>query len=385
MKKAEKKGAPKPKPRCFERELEELVTEEALKYPNMYPNIPGVISITLKVLETIKWKEGIFRISGNLTIVGEISTKLDEENCDYSAIQKELEKLGGTMEGQFALATLLKKYLLALPDPIIPYALYDKFLEATIARQEIQRIQGLTKMVKELSIVRYETLKVLSHLFHRIQLESKENAMTAENLGTAVGPSILRGKFIGSSKSLQDLKFVSMFLAALAKYYHYIFEGKTMVDLEKEFGIIATDTPMSPLAIKRSPSFGDKKLQAPTATATTTTAPIDKKDPKIIPPPVPKRSSQVIDTQVIAQLRQPTTVSPQVLPLSPLVPIRSPPPKPLKETRPSEEVIAENHRLVNEIFAAKGEIIDLKILLDQARDEIISLKAKLEMDAKLKN
>lgn len=100
---------------------------------------------------------------------------------DIEGVKADLEKIGKTVEGQFAIATLIKKYLLTLPDPLIPFSLYDKFMDATLSRQEKMRVELLKKVSKELSMPRYQTLKALTQLFHKIQLESNVNQMTPGN------------------------------------------------------------------------------------------------------------------------------------------------------------------------------------------------------------
>jgi hypothetical protein len=76
----------------------------------------------------------------------------------------------------------MKKYLLTIPEPIVDYALYPKFLE-TLKFEEKERIGELKKCVQELSNIRRKTLKKLIHLFYQIHLAAETTKMNAENLG----------------------------------------------------------------------------------------------------------------------------------------------------------------------------------------------------------
>lgn len=52
-----KKEKPKPKPRCFERELDELVKEEIEQLGDKYNSIPLIVFLSIQVLEKQKFKE----------------------------------------------------------------------------------------------------------------------------------------------------------------------------------------------------------------------------------------------------------------------------------------------------------------------------------------
>lgn len=96
-------------------------------------------------------------------------------------------------------------------------------MDAILTRQEKMRVELLKKVSKEISVARYQSLKILCHLFYKISLESNVNQMHPDNIGTAVGPSILRAGSMNTSKGLADIKFVSLFLATMTKHWPCIF------------------------------------------------------------------------------------------------------------------------------------------------------------------
>ena len=58
-------------------------------------------------------------------------TKCDSNEIKKStveALKKELEKEVKTMEGQYAIAGFMKKYLLTLPNPVINFQMFPKFV-----------------------------------------------------------------------------------------------------------------------------------------------------------------------------------------------------------------------------------------------------------------
>ena len=77
----------------------------------------------------------------------------------------------------------MKKYLLTLPEPIVNYDLYPKFLETNDIEEEETRIKKLKECIYDLSKVRRKTMKKLMNLFHKIHLDSENTKMSASNLG----------------------------------------------------------------------------------------------------------------------------------------------------------------------------------------------------------
>lgn len=70
------------------------------------------------------------------------------------------------------IASVLKKFLRELPDPVIPVQWYDRFLEASKIRNDEQSAACLGKLVNELPEHHRSTLRYLmAHLCRICQLE----------------------------------------------------------------------------------------------------------------------------------------------------------------------------------------------------------------------
>ncbi|CAH1393870.1 unnamed protein product [Nezara viridula] len=81
------------------------------------------------------------------------------------AINEDLSKIEWSNYDPNVLATLLKKFLIELPDPIIPVQWYDRFLEASRIRNDEQCGAFLCHLVQELPIHHRSTLTFLmAHL-----------------------------------------------------------------------------------------------------------------------------------------------------------------------------------------------------------------------------
>lgn len=136
--------------------------------------------------------EGIYRIlGGNLAIVAienafanhddaKVATKLDETlDCDINAV-----------------TLALKRYLRKLPDPLIPFALYDDFvkvLSANAASKVDKRIDDLrAKVLSRLPAANMHVLYLLCKHLALVNRYALVNRMGYKNLSVVFAPTIAR-------------------------------------------------------------------------------------------------------------------------------------------------------------------------------------------------
>eukprot|EP01080_Neovahlkampfia_damariscottae_P008731 gene8731-679_t len=218
----------KNKPRCFEKEIEELVQTEKKQYPDQFDDIPLILCLSIDILEKQDYKEGIFRISGNQNVIKKLVTKCDSISLKPSSFKKELEKEIQASEGQYAIASLMKKYLLKLPDPIVNYELYPKFLEVNEIEDDKEKLIKLKECVYDLSNVRRKTMKKLMKLLYKIHLDVENTKMSAGNLAKAVGGSIIRNQEMNSITNLGAMRNSQDCVEQIILNYGYIFEGEKL-------------------------------------------------------------------------------------------------------------------------------------------------------------
>ncbi|CAN3364836.1 rho-type GTPase-activating protein 1 [Diutina catenulata] len=136
--------------------------------------------------------EGIYRISGgNSAIVAienafanhddaKVATKLDETlDCDINAV-----------------TSALKRYLRKLPDPLIPFALYDDFVKvssANAASKVDKRIDDLrAKVLSRLPAANMHVLYLLCKHLALVNRYASVNRMGYKNLSVVFAPTIAR-------------------------------------------------------------------------------------------------------------------------------------------------------------------------------------------------
>lgn len=66
-----------------------------------------------------------------------------------------------------SVTSVLKSYFRALPDPLLTYALHDKFVEASTIRDPATKTDTIRALVTELPVEHYHTTRALMLHLHR--------------------------------------------------------------------------------------------------------------------------------------------------------------------------------------------------------------------------
>lgn len=127
--------------------------------------------------------DGLYRISGNAAIIQKIRFEVARSNYQILDEERDVHNLSGA----------LKLFFRELKEPVVPFANYRSFIQAT--GSEFRRTDRQADMLKSAVLAlpkeNYETLKVLlQHLLRVSQFES-ENRMSVMNLAIVFGPCLL--------------------------------------------------------------------------------------------------------------------------------------------------------------------------------------------------
>jgi len=151
--------------------------------------IPNIITTLIEFFDdTIFKTEGLFRISASqLQVVSYIETIDDGNEVHFDPSQAHL------------VCNLLKSYLRELPEPLIPYVLFDMFNEiGTMLNSNSPVDQILPKLKAALIALNaqfpshYKLLQYLLGFFVKVANNSDANKMNPHNLGIVIEPNILK-------------------------------------------------------------------------------------------------------------------------------------------------------------------------------------------------
>jgi hypothetical protein len=141
--------------------------------------VPDIAFKCLSRLHTTSLKsQGLFRVSGNKNKIRDYETKFDQENVNVSLSEN---------EDEHTVAGLFKLFLRELPEPIIPYELYDTVMDAGKEEQQGPKLTKLRKLVAALPSVNRDLIFYTCSLLHSQTKYADVNLMKPTNLAIVFG------------------------------------------------------------------------------------------------------------------------------------------------------------------------------------------------------
>ena len=103
---------------------------------------------------------------GHSALIKNMSAEMDKGVYEFS--QEEISDV-------HTVTSLFKKFFKELPDPMIPEAAHDSFIECARMGDEEQRLTRLAELVRDLPMAHYHTLKYLMQHLKRVAGQSELN------------------------------------------------------------------------------------------------------------------------------------------------------------------------------------------------------------------
>ncbi|NWW31411.1 HMHA1 protein, partial [Panurus biarmicus] len=206
--------------------------------------IPFIVKKCISEIEKRALKtKGIYRVNGVKTRV--------EKLCQAFENGKELVEL--SQASPHDISNVLKLYLRQLPEPLMPFRLYNELMG--LAKESLQGSEAkgrsgkgspelvdrgadtdqvvlslvlkLRELLKELPCENMATLQYLLQHLRRIMEVEQDNKMTSGNLGIVFGPTLMRPRPTDATislSSLVDYPHQARIIEALIIFYPTIFE-----------------------------------------------------------------------------------------------------------------------------------------------------------------
>ncbi|KAH3766873.1 lim domain protein [Pelomyxa schiedti] len=177
-------------------------------------DIPLFVEDAITYIKTHKGlsTEGIFRLSGNQFEMTRLQSLIDsgiKPPYEYKTVHNA--------------AGLLKQWIRSLPDPVLTYSFYDRWLTFASSPKDPADVDRLTSKMRDLvsKLPKYHrfVLRTLVELFVDVYDHSHINMMHAQNLSVVFTPSMLRSS---SPEGLISGKTFGV-IENLIIYYHDIF------------------------------------------------------------------------------------------------------------------------------------------------------------------
>lgn len=168
--------------------------------------------------------EGIYRISGGNSAIVAIENAFSGLHPDEPQSMERLEEcLSGDIN---AVTSALKRYLRKLPDPIIPYSLYDDFISISTEIPPNKRDRRIGEMrirvIDRLPPANRQTVFLLCQHLTRIDSYSQVNRMGFKNLSVVFAPTLAGD--INGEKEMLNMGHRNEMTEFLISNYAQIFE-----------------------------------------------------------------------------------------------------------------------------------------------------------------
>lgn len=186
--------------------------------------------------EELMRTEGIYRKSGSQLLIDQIEREFIA--CDAN-ISPELGNL--LKEDVHAVASVLKRYLRKLPNPVLSFQIYEPLMSTvrenslmtdlplnkgaiqnsnnTLYRPAIESVRNILDL---LPTEHYESMKFLAQHIHKITTFSESNLMNLYNLSLVFAPGLIRD--YNGEKDIMDMKERNYIIGFIVGNYTEIFQ-----------------------------------------------------------------------------------------------------------------------------------------------------------------
>ncbi|XP_054481766.1 rho GTPase-activating protein 31 [Anoplopoma fimbria] len=167
---------------------------------NSGQDVPQVLKKCAEFIEEHGIVDGIYRLSGVTSNIQRLRQEFCSEACPDLTKEVYLQDI-------HCVGSLCKLFFRELPNPLLTYELYSKFIEVVSVQGEHERLLHIQRVIKELPVPHFRTLEYLTkHLAHLATLSNQTN-MHTRNLALVWAPNLLRSKDIEASCNNGNMAF----------------------------------------------------------------------------------------------------------------------------------------------------------------------------------
>ncbi|XP_061905665.1 rho GTPase-activating protein 25 isoform X1 [Entelurus aequoreus] len=160
-------------------------------------------------------EEGIFRLPGQDNSVKQFRDAFDAGERPSFPSETDVHTV----------ASLLKLYLRELPEPAIPWTQYQDFLDCTNLLDS-NKTKGQEKLEEQISLlprVNYNLLSYVCRFLFEVQLNSKVNKMSVENLATVMGINLLKPQIQDPFSVMEATPHIHKLMTVMIRQHETLF------------------------------------------------------------------------------------------------------------------------------------------------------------------
>ncbi|CAL4085786.1 unnamed protein product, partial [Meganyctiphanes norvegica] len=198
--------------------------------------IPMVLRCCAEFIESHGIIDGIYRLSGITSNIQKLRNTFDEDRVPDLYTDESI------VQDIHCVSSVLKMYFRELPNPLLTYQLYDKFVAAVMQEEDL-RLLYVRDVVQQLPPPHYRTLEYLVQHLSRVASHSHGTSMTPKNIAIVWAPNLLRSKNLdmGGVAALQDVGTQAVVTEYLVRYVDLIFNDKIPTTLPTLSPLLTTN------------------------------------------------------------------------------------------------------------------------------------------------
>ncbi|NWQ68154.1 RHG27 protein, partial [Neopipo cinnamomea] len=135
---------------------------------------------------------------------------------------EQLDLDDGRWEDIHVVTGALKLFLRELPEPLVPFSHFDKFIAAIKIQDPAMRGRCIRDLVLSLPPAHHDTMKVLFRHLCRVIEHKEENRMSVQSVAIVFGPTLLRPASEESNMAMH-MVFQNQVVEHILNHYGYIF------------------------------------------------------------------------------------------------------------------------------------------------------------------
>ncbi|XP_074892975.1 rho GTPase-activating protein 27 isoform X3 [Buteo buteo] len=172
----------------------------------------------LQCIQTVERRgldiDGLYRVSGNLATIQKLRYKVEHD--------EHLDLDDGRWEDIHVVTGALKLFFRELPEPLVPFSHFDKFIAAIKMQDPTRRGRCVRDLVFSLPPAHHDTMKVLFHHLCRVIEYKEENRMSVQSIAIVFGPTLLRPVSEEGNMAMH-MVFQNQVVEHILNQYSYIF------------------------------------------------------------------------------------------------------------------------------------------------------------------
>ncbi|XP_062996915.1 rho GTPase-activating protein 33 [Elgaria multicarinata webbii] len=188
---------------------------------NSGSDVPQVLRSCSDFIEKHGVVDGIYRLSGVSSNIQRLRHEFDSERVPELSRDVYLQDI-------HSVSSLCKLYFRELPNPLLPYQLYNKFAEAVSVPGNEDRLVQVHDVIQQLPPPHYRTLEFLLRHLARMAMHSQNTSMHIRNLAIVWAPNLLRSMALESvaqcgADAFQEVRVQSLVVEFLLNNVQVLF------------------------------------------------------------------------------------------------------------------------------------------------------------------